>query len=378
MATTYDRRAAGHRSAPPEPRGRRSPAGPVLALIGAGAIAVLALWWNDTPAIVGPAGWLIGAGRIAGLLTGYGCAVLVGLMARIPALERGAGSDRVARWHAMAGRYTISLLLAQIVLIITGYAVQASTSVVHETTTVVLNYPEMLKGTAGALILIAVGVVSARAIRRRVSYEFWYYLHVLTYLALFLAFGHQIALGADFAGHAAAQNAWYALYLGVTALVLWFRVLAPVRLNARHRLRVAATVREAPGVVSVLIQGRRLEELNAEPGQFLRWRFLTSGLWWTSSPYSLSAAQRPDRLRITVKAVVEPSAALAALRPGTRIWAEGPCADLGPQDSPQGAAARRRSGDHPAARAVRDPAGPAGRPDPAVPGTYIPVSGAAR
>lgn len=327
VATTYGHRAARHGSVPgrpPAPRGRRSPAGPVLALVGAGAVAVLALWWYDTAAVVGPADWLIGAGRTAGLLTGYGCAVLVGLMARVPALERGVGSDRVARWHAMAGRYTVCLLLAHIVLIIWGYSVQARTGVVHETTTVVLDYPEMLKGTAGALILIAVGLVSARAVRRRVSYETWYYLHVLTYLALFLAFGHQLTLGSDFAGNTTAQYAWYALYLGVAALVVWFRVLAPVRLNARHRLRVAATVREAPGVVSVLIEGRRLDELRAEPGQFLRWRFLTGGLWWTSSPYSLSAAPRPDQLRITVKAVGDHSAALALLRPGTRVWAEGP------------------------------------------------------
>ncbi|NEA52665.1 ferric reductase [Streptomyces sp. SID13666] len=327
MATTYGHRAGRRRSAPPEPpapRGRRSPARFILSLVGAGAVAVLALWWQDTASVVGPAGWLIGAGRIAGLLTGYGCAVLVALMARVPALERGVGSDRVARWHAMAGRYTVCLLLAHIVLIIWGYALQARTSVVRETTTVVLDYPEMLKGTAGALILVAVGVFSARAVRRRVSYETWYYLHVMTYLALFLAFGHQLALGADFAGNAAARNAWYALYLGVAALVVWFRVLVPVRLNVRHRLRVAAVVREAPGVVSVLIQGRRLDGLRAEPGQFLRWRFLTGGLWWTSSPYSLSAAPRPDQLRITVKAAGAHSAALALLRPGTRVWAEGP------------------------------------------------------
>ncbi|WP_277441034.1 ferric reductase-like transmembrane domain-containing protein [Streptomyces sp. SPB162] len=296
----------------------------MLALAGAGAVAVLALWWHDTAAVVGPAGWLIGAGRIAGLLTGYGCAVLVALMARVPALERGVGSDRVARWHAMAGRYTICLLPAHIVLIVWGYAVQAHTGLVHETTTVVFDYPEMLKGTIAGLILLATGVLSARAVRRRVSYETWYYLHVLTYLALFLAFGHQLALGADFAGNAAAQNAWYVLYLGVAALVVWFRVLAPVRLNLRHRLRVAATVREAPGVVSVIIRGRRLAELHAEPGQFLRWRFLADGLWWTSTPYSLSAAPGPDQLRITVKALGDHSAALALLRPGTRVWAEGP------------------------------------------------------
>ncbi|GAB2926310.1 MULTISPECIES: ferric reductase-like transmembrane domain-containing protein [Streptomyces] len=323
MTTVYTRPgAAPAPPAPPAPR--RSPAGPVLAALWAGAAAVLALWWWDTESVVGVAGWLTGAGRITGLLCGYACAVLVGLMARVPLLERRVGADRVARWHARAGRYTICLLVAHVVLILLGYAAQDGSSVVRETLTVVLDYPEMLKATAGTVLLVAVGIVSARAVRRRVSHEFWYYTHLFTYAAVFLSFGHQLALGADFTGSPAARAAWYALYLGVAALVLWFRVLTPVRLNLRHRLRVDSVHREAPGVYSVVVRGRRLHELGARPGQFLRWRFLTDGMRWTSTPYSLSAPPRPDLLRITVKALGDHSAAVARLRPGTRVWAEGP------------------------------------------------------
>ncbi|MFH8938464.1 ferredoxin reductase family protein [Streptomyces griseosporeus] len=320
MTTVYERRTASRAA----PSARLSPAGPLLALLWAGAAAVLVLWWADTGSVVGAAGWLTGAGRLAGLLTGYACAVLVGLMARVPLLERRIGSDRVARWHAMAGRYTVCLLLAHIVLILAGYAAQDRRSLWHETVTVVLDYPEMLKATAGTVILLAVGVTSARAVRRRTGYEFWYHVHLLTYAAVFLAFGHQVALGNEFSGDAAATGAWYALYLGVAALVVWFRVLVPVRLNVRHRLRVESVQPEAPGVWSVVVRGRRLAELPVEPGQFFRWRFLGAGLARTSTPYSLSAPPRGDRMRITVKALGGHSAAVALLRPGTRVWAEGP------------------------------------------------------
>ncbi|MCX4861755.1 ferredoxin reductase family protein [Streptomyces canus] len=324
MTTVYERRAAPA-VAPPA---RRSPAGAVLTLLWAGAAAVLALWWADTGSVVGAAGWLTGAGRIAGLLCGYACAVLVGLMARVPLLEERIGSDRVARWHAMAGRYTVCLLLAHIGLILAGYAAQDGASLWHETLTVVLDYPEMLKATAGTVILLAVGITSARAVRRRTSHEFWYYVHLLTYAAVFLSFGHQLALGNDFNGNTAATAAWYALYLGVAALVLWFRILAPVRLNLRHRLRVESVHREAPGVYSVVVRGRRLDELGARAGQFFRWRFLGQGMGWTSTPYSLSAPPRRDRMRITAKALGDHSAAVALLRPGTRVWAEGPYGSL--------------------------------------------------
>lgn len=297
---------------------------PLLAAAGAGGAAVLALWWQGTGVVSGADGWLTGAGRIMGLMCGYMCALLVALMARVPLLEKGLGSDRTARWHASAGRWTVGLLLGHIVLITLGYAAQSRTDPVSELGTIVLDYPEMLKGTVGAAVLVLVGFVSARAVRRRMRYETWYYLHVLTYAAIFLAFGHQLALGADFAGGAAARAGWYALYLGVAALVLWFRVLVPVRLNVRHRLRVEAVVREAPGVTSVWVSGRRLEALGAEPGQFFRWRFLAPGMWGASHPYSLSAMPRGGFLRITVKALGDHSASVAGLTRGTRVWAEGP------------------------------------------------------
>lgn len=323
--TTVDAR----RAAPPVPlTARRSPAGPVLAVLWAGAAAVVALWWADTGSVVGAAGWLTGAGRIAGLLCGYACAVLVGLMARVPLLETRIGSDRVARWHAMAGRYTVCLLVAHIVLILAGYAAQDRASLWHEAVTVVLDYPDMLKATAGTLILFAVGITSARAVRRRTSHEFWYYVHLLTYAAVFLAFFHQLTLGNEFNGKPVATAVWYALYLGVAALVLWFRILAPVRLNRRHQLRVDSVHLEAPGVYSVVVRGRHLDELGARPGQFFRWRFLGEGLRWTSTPYSLSAPPRPDLLRVTVKALGDHSTAVATLRPGTRVWAEGPYGSL--------------------------------------------------
>ncbi|RXS83380.1 ferric reductase [Streptomyces sp. TM32] len=321
-ALSHPRRGAAR-----SPRPGRPPSFvPLLAQVAvwAGAAGVLGLWWSDTPSVVSPADWLTGAGRITGLLAGYGCAVLVALMARVPLLDHRVGTDRLARWHAMGGRYTLSLVLAHTLLIIWGYALTSHSSVVHQTTTLVLDYPDMLKATAAFLLLMATAVVSARAARRRMSYETWHYLHFATYLALFLAFGHQLSNGADFVGHRPAQLAWYALYFAVAALLAWYRFLLPVRRALRHRLRVADLRREAPGVVSVHLTGRHLTELGAQSGQFFRWRFLAPGLWWTANPYSLSAPPLPHHLRITVKDAGGHSAALAGLRPGTRVWAEGP------------------------------------------------------
>src|SRR4051812_25567142 len=308
----------------------------VLGLLTSGALAVLALWWHDTPSISGFGDWLTNAGRITGLLAGYGVVVLVALMARIPPLERGIGADRLARWHARGGRYTVCLVVAHGLLIPWGYAVSAHTGVVSETKTLLLSYPDVLAATVAGLLLVGIGIVSVRAARRRLRYETWYYLHFYTYLAVALAFSHQFATGAEFLDNRAARIAWAALYAGVAGAIVWYRFVTPVRQALRHQLRVIAVEPEGFGVVSIVVSGRHLDELGAEGGQFFRWRFLTRGLWWVSAPYSLSAAPRPDLLRITVKALGDHSSALAGLRPGTPVLAEGPYGAL------TGAARRRR------------------------------------
>jgi predicted ferric reductase len=303
--------------------------GAVLTAIGAGAAAVLALWWHGTPTLHGYGDWLTNAGRITGLEAGYGVIVLVALMARIPPVERGVGADRLARWHSAGGRYVVGLVVTHALLITWGYAVTAHTSVTHQAWTLLDSYPDVLLATAGGLLLVMTGIASARAVRPLMRYETWYYLHFYTYLAVALAFSHQFADGSEFMTDTAARVVWSALYLAVAAAITWFRFVTPVRQAFRHRLRVAEVVQEAPGVVSVLIGGRHLGELRAQPGQFFRWRFLARGLWWTSTPYSLSEPPRPGldgsgRLRITVKTAGDHSAAAAALSPGTRVVAEGP------------------------------------------------------
>src|SRR3954451_3959374 len=109
-------------STTPSPRPPRASANLVLAVILAGALATIALWWKDTPSIHGLGDWLTNAGRITGLLAGYGVVVLIALMARIPPLERGIGTDRLARWHSKGGRYTVSLVVAHGLLIVWGYS----------------------------------------------------------------------------------------------------------------------------------------------------------------------------------------------------------------------------------------------------------------
>ncbi|MGJ6965364.1 ferredoxin reductase family protein [Streptosporangium sp. G11] len=321
------------RRPPAPPVARRARPSLVLALVYAGAVAATATCWSDMTSISGLTGALAWAGRLTGLLAGYACAVLLGLMARVPSLDRGVGTDRLARWHAMGGRYTIVLSVAHMLFATAAHVARSGAGVLEGTAGLILDGPAMLEATVALLLLTGVAVVSVREVRRRMRYETWHYLHFLTYGAVFLGFGHQLT-GPDFAGSAVMSVFWYALYVSVVTLLVWYRFLTPVHRALRHRLRVAGVRRESSTVVSVYLTGERLDELGAEPGQFFRWRFLAPGMWWTANPYSLSAPANARFLRITVKGVGDHSGALAGLRPGTRVWAEGPYGAL--------TAARRR------------------------------------
>jgi predicted ferric reductase len=294
----------------------------LLAGIVAGA-AVVAGW----PALITlrvaqPLQLSVLVAHVCGLLAGYGVLVLLGLMSRAPALERGVGADVLTRWHGRGGRIVLTLILLH-----AGAAVMSWAQSRQEGALLafwhVVRLPWLTAATVGTLMLVVVGAASARAARRRLSYETWHGLHLLTYLAIAISFPHALA-GPDLAGHRWLQIVWALMYTHVFALLVRHRFLAPLRQAGRHRLRVAAVVPEGPGVVSIELEGHHLRELQAEPGQFFRWRFLTPDTWLTAHPFSLSAPATENRLRLTVKALGRGSTHLQDVAVGTWVIAEGP------------------------------------------------------
>jgi len=302
-------------------------AGLLLALLAlANAAIVVALWWSaaGTGGREGHAGVLAETARISGLLGAYLVLVELILLARLPVLDRLVGFDRLTAWHRWNGITCVVLLLAHAVLITTGYALADDRSLPDQAGRLISQYPGVITAIAGLVLLVAVVVSSVVIVRRRLRYETWYFVHLYAYLAVALAFSHQLATGTAFVGEPLARAYWTGLYVAAIAAIAGFRLVLPVARSLRHDLRVERVVEEAPGVVSVVIGGRRLGRLGARTGQFFLWRFLTRDRWWEAHPFSLSAAPDGLRLRITVKGVGDYTGRLRAIPPGTRVIAEGP------------------------------------------------------
>ena len=191
------------------------------------------------------------------------------------------------------GFASVNLMLAHVLLITVGYAVQGRADLLVEAWHLVVDYPAMLLALAGTVLLLMVAGTSIRKARRKLRYESWHLLHLYAYLGVGLALPHQLWTGQEFLSHRTATVYWWSLWILAAGAILYWRLGVPVYRTLRHDLRVTAVVREGPGVTSVWMRGRRLDRLPVVAGQFFTWRFLSGPGWSRGHPYSLSG--RPGR-----------------------------------------------------------------------------------
>jgi predicted ferric reductase len=269
-------------------------------------------------------GGLSAVGQLLALFGTYLALIQLVLMSRSPWLDEAFGMDRLAWWHRWLGFATVWLIAGHVASTIVGYAIADAAAVPDELITLLTTYQFVLWGLVGFVLFVVVAISSLRAARRRLPYEFWFWLHVGTYLAIAFAFLHQVFAGSDFMHDPVAAAYWAGLYVIAFGLVLTFRVGQPLGVSRKHDLRVGAVVPEAPGVASIYLTGYDLDQLPVRSGQYFVFRFLTRGMWWQGHPFSLSSAPNGNWLRITVKALGRGSAAILALPPETRVFVEGP------------------------------------------------------
>jgi predicted ferric reductase len=290
------------------------------------AAVIVYLWLNGggVSSIHSWATLFTSIGRITGLFAMYSLLLQLLLLARLPILEKVIGFDRRTVLHRINGKACVYLIAAHIGFITAGYAMTDRISIWAEFTAFLRSYPDMIQATIGSGLIIAVAVSSLVIVRRKMRYQAWYFVHLMSYAGVYLAWTHQTTSGNEFITNPTATAYWTALYVETLQLVLLFRVLQPILRSLWHRMRVAEVVEEGPGVVSIRVIGRHLDWIDAAPGQFFLWRFLDRSRWHESHPFSLSAAPDGSSLRITVKALGDYSSEIGSLRPGTRVVVEGP------------------------------------------------------
>lgn len=270
-------------------------------------------------------------GRAAGVVAATSIMTQLVLIARVPWVEKRIGHDKAAVWHARLGRIGFVVLCAHLVLITAGYAAGLGRSPLDQLWDFATGYgPEILGALVAFVLLLVVVLTSLAAVRGRWPYERWHAVHLVVYVAVLVSIPHQVEVGTSFSGvgegiaDVAAKAYWLTLWVAAIASLVIFRIVVPVVRAWRADVRVVSVEQAGKGSVAVTMSGAGVAKLRASAGQFMLWRFLTPGLWAQAHPFSLSAAPDGRSVRITVKAVGDASAAIAAVTPGTRVIAEGP------------------------------------------------------
>jgi predicted ferric reductase len=262
--------------------------------------------------------------RLAALIGSYFSLVGLVFVARIPWIEKSVGHDRLIKWHRKLGPWSLYLIFFHVLLVGLGYAGGDHISTISELWRMTMKYPWMIPADFGFVMMILAGVTSYKKARAKMSYETWWTIHLYTYLAVALGFMHQVLTGPMFTGHPLNKYYWEGLYIAAAAVILLWRIVIPVARSLRHNLRVDQIVVEGPGVVSIVMRGRHLDRLHAQGGQFFSWRFIATGQWWMSHPYSLSAVPTEHFMRVTVKNLGDASGEINNMKIGTRVFFEGP------------------------------------------------------
>jgi predicted ferric reductase len=262
--------------------------------------------------------------RVAALIGTFFAIVGIFLVSRIPWVERGVGHDRLVTWHRKLGPWSLYLVGAHVLFIVLSFAGQDNVMLAVELWRMLNSFEWMWPALAGFVLMVMAGVTSYKKARAKMSYETWWIIHIYTYVAIAASFMHQILNGQMFVNHPLNRFYWTTLYVLMAGSIIVYRFGIPIVRSLRHNLVVEKVVVEGPGIISIIMKGRKLHKLAAEGGQFFSWRFLTRGHALMSHPYSLSAAPTENHLRITVKDLGDHSRSVAYLKPGTRVFVEGP------------------------------------------------------
>jgi len=246
------------------------------------------------------------------------------LIARVPWIDRLYGHDRATEAHKKLGKPILYLVIAHFLASTIGYAITDGKNAIDELIFLIGNVPDMLTATISLALMTVVVVTSIKIARKKLSYEAWYIIHLVSYASVLLAIPHQFSTGSDIAGKPVQSAFWIILYIFVAGNIVWYRILAPIVKSLRHNLRVDAVIRESSDTVSVYIKGKSLEKLHGKAGQFFMLRVMTKSQWFRPHPFSISAAPNSRYVRFSIGNRGDDTAKIQHLQPGTRVILEGP------------------------------------------------------
>jgi predicted ferric reductase len=246
------------------------------------------------------------------------------LVARVPWIDKFYGHDGATVTHKKLGKPVLYFIVVHFLASLLEYTITSGKDVLTTLIWFITDVENMLLATIALSLMITVVVTSLNFARRAMSYEAWFFVHLLSYASVAAAIPHTITSGSDIAGKPVQTIIWVSLYLFVFLNILWFRIWIPIRKSFRKRLVLAQAVRESSDTMSLYLTGKHLEKIEAVAGQFYFLRVMTPKQWWRPHPFSMSASPNGEYLRFTIGDRGDDTNMMHKVKVGTPIAIEGP------------------------------------------------------
>jgi predicted ferric reductase len=240
------------------------------------------------------------------------------VMARVPSLLACLGVETILRIHRVVAVFGVVLVALHVVLVLASDPRGLAIFDLQHTTAA---------ARAAVASTVALGVVVALALRRKrrqPRYEGWRLLHVAMAGTVFAA----AFLHVWWLHHLVRYEELAAWFIGTAMLV----VAVAVRrwlwlpLRARRRAYVVERVTEVAGdAVTLEVRAHGHDGVPFRPGQFAWVKIGTSSFVFEEHPFTIaSTAEAPHRMQFAVKALGDFTELLRGVRPGRRVFIDGP------------------------------------------------------
>jgi predicted ferric reductase len=244
--------------------------------------------------------------------------VVLVLPARMRSLLSSFGIEWVLTNHRFIASIAVLLVILHLLLVFPGDPRGLAILDLHRATR-----PVWAASVSTVALLALVGLALRRN-RRRARYEGWRMIHVGLAVVVVVAAGLHVWWLQNLVDEA-PMRAWFvALALGAIAVTVRRWVWLPLR--ARNRAYVVDAVRPTSGdAVTVALRALGHRGMPFRAGQFAWLKIGSSPFVFEEHPFTIaSTATHPHRIEFTIKALGDFSELLIGLRPGRRVYLDGP------------------------------------------------------
>jgi predicted ferric reductase len=242
---------------------------------------------------------------------------------RFERLSGKVGINRIMRFHQLATRLVVLLLVFHVLLFFWPGSVSDIPMMANMLTKMMLsNY--MLSGTIALAAVFFMVIAGIWRHRLPVRYEVWRASHVLGAMVIAVAGTHHVFSVGSFSRHAWLHTFWWVMLVVALGALGYTYLIKPWLL--KHSAYRVESVRElGERIWEIVMQPATGRAIKFDAGQFAWVNFRPGAIPLLDNPFSISSA--PDELpqvRFLIKERGDTTSRIGKLAPGTIVYLDAP------------------------------------------------------